>query len=243
MIVFKTTNNIDGKVYVGQTILNDPHYLGSGIRIKKAIKKYGVDNFTREILCECSTQEELNEQEIFWIKELDTQNKEIGYNIHKGGNRYTPKDGTTAEKISNTLTGRTLSEETRKKMSESRTGEGHFTQKSDWNGWSPETLEKMREAKLGKKWSEEHRKNMSLSQLKRWEDSEDLRERFREEFVGEGNPFYGKTHSDETRNKISEAQRGRRWVVNSDNECVRIESTELDEYLLNGYQQGRKWKG
>lgn len=243
MIVFKTTNNVTGMIYVGQTILDDPHYLGSGIKIKKAINKYGRDNFTRETLCECQSQEELNEQEIFWIDRLDAINPEIGYNIHTGGNRYTPCDGTTAEKISKALTGRKLPEDTCKKMSESRSGAGHFTQKPDWDGWSEETLKKMREAKLGKKLNKEHKENMSLSQFKRWESDEELREKFKEEYIGEGNPFYGKTHTEETRKRISEAQKGSRWVVDSDNKCIKIKLNELDDYLSKGYQQGRKWKG
>lgn len=86
MIIYKTTNNLNSKIYVGQSTKNDPNYYGSGKLISYVIKKYGIENFTREILCECSSLEELNEKEIFWIKELNAMDKNIGYNLHPGGN-------------------------------------------------------------------------------------------------------------------------------------------------------------
>jgi group I intron endonuclease len=81
MIIYKTTNLINGKFYIGQDSKNDPTYLGSGKLLNRAIKKYGRKNFIKEILIECNNKDELNQQEIFWISEL----KPI-YNIAKGGN-------------------------------------------------------------------------------------------------------------------------------------------------------------
>ena len=86
MIVYKTTNLINGKIYVGQDSHNDSNYLGSGKILKQAINKYGRQNFQKETLCECKTKEELNEKEIYWIKKLNSQNRNIGYNITDGGN-------------------------------------------------------------------------------------------------------------------------------------------------------------
>ena len=48
MIVYKTTNLINGKIYVGKYEGNRENYLGSGYILKKAIKKYGRENFKRE---------------------------------------------------------------------------------------------------------------------------------------------------------------------------------------------------
>ena len=50
MIVYKTTNLINGKVYIGKDRKNNPSYLGSGILLQKAIRKYGSDNFKKETL-------------------------------------------------------------------------------------------------------------------------------------------------------------------------------------------------
>jgi group I intron endonuclease len=84
-IVYKTTNLQNGKFYVGQHTLDDDEYLGSGIILHKAIKKYGKENFIRETLEEYETKEDMNEGEKFWIEKLDARNPKIAYNIGEGG--------------------------------------------------------------------------------------------------------------------------------------------------------------
>jgi len=83
MIIYKTTNLINGKFYVGKDSKNLPYYLGSGKALKFAIKKYGIENFKKEILEECFSLNELNEREKFWIDELDAIRN--GYNMTDGG--------------------------------------------------------------------------------------------------------------------------------------------------------------
>jgi len=61
MIIYLTVNLINNKFYIGQTITQDRNYLGSGILITKAIKKYGRDNFKRIILRQCSSQVIVNQ--------------------------------------------------------------------------------------------------------------------------------------------------------------------------------------
>lgn len=85
MIIYKTTNLVNGKIYVGQSKYNNPNYLGSGTRLALAINKYGKENFKKEIIEECNTPDELNEREKYWIKELKSQDRNIGYNITSGG--------------------------------------------------------------------------------------------------------------------------------------------------------------
>ena len=63
MRIYKTINLINGKIYVGQDYNNRDNYLGSGKIILKAIKKYKKENFKKEILEECNSQEELDEKE------------------------------------------------------------------------------------------------------------------------------------------------------------------------------------
>jgi len=79
-VIYKITNLINNKIYVGQQSTTDKSYMGSGVILQKALKKYGYKNFLKEILEECSV-ESLDEREVFWIKELDATNPEIGYNI------------------------------------------------------------------------------------------------------------------------------------------------------------------
>jgi group I intron endonuclease len=79
---------VDGKIYIGQSTkdgIDFEKYYGSGVRIKAAVNKYGVENFSKEILLECDCQADLNEAEIFFIKEYNSVNGEIGYNVANGG--------------------------------------------------------------------------------------------------------------------------------------------------------------
>jgi group I intron endonuclease len=102
MRIYKTTNKINGKIYVGKDVNHGPDYLGSGFLLHKAIKKYGRENFVNETIEECENTEQLNEREIFWIKELDSTNRKIGYNIAKGGtggDTWTHLDDATKELV------------------------------------------------------------------------------------------------------------------------------------------------
>ena len=83
--IYKITNNINGKTYIGQHKTENlgDSYFGSGKKIENAIKKYGKANFTKEILEECS-EETVNEREIYWIAKAKSEGK-AEYNIAEGG--------------------------------------------------------------------------------------------------------------------------------------------------------------
>src|SRR5574343_920872 len=86
-IIYKTINEITKKFYVGQhktENINDG-YLGSGSLLKRSIKKYGIENFKREILELCESKSHMNEREIYWIDKLNAKDLNIAYNITKGG--------------------------------------------------------------------------------------------------------------------------------------------------------------
>lgn len=92
--IYKITNQINGKCYIGQSTniqkrLNqhkryafDKSGASYNKILYKAIRKYGIENFTFEVLEECS-QELLNEQEIYWIDYYNSYNE--GYNATYGG--------------------------------------------------------------------------------------------------------------------------------------------------------------
>ena len=103
MYIYKVTNLLNGKIYIGQTHFKRENYLGSGVLISAAVEKYGPKNFVKEYIDEADTQEDLDEKERFWIKELKSQDLEIGYNIADGGwNAFTMNDEIKG-KISSTL--------------------------------------------------------------------------------------------------------------------------------------------
>src|SRR5574343_177718 len=116
MIIYKTLNLINGKFYIGKDTKDNPNYFGSGIVLRRAIKKYGKENFMKQTIEVCSTEEELNEREIYWIDKLDARNPEVGYNMLKGGEGVF-----RGEK--HPMFNKKHSDESRKKMSESKQGE------------------------------------------------------------------------------------------------------------------------
>jgi len=120
MIIYKTINLLNGKIYVGQHNTSaDDGYLGSGLILNRAIKKYGKNYFHREILDFCNSQEELNKKEIEWIGQLSATDFSVGYNVTNGGGYGVV--GLSADK--NHFFGKKHSEESKKKMSEFHKGE------------------------------------------------------------------------------------------------------------------------
>ena len=64
--IYETTNLINGKKYIGQHRGSfDKEYKGSGTLLRRAIKKYGKENFEVKLLEECNNQIHLNEREIY----------------------------------------------------------------------------------------------------------------------------------------------------------------------------------
>jgi group I intron endonuclease len=85
--VYKITNIINNKIYIGKhthlTHKKD-NYMGSGKLLLYSIKKYGIENFKKDILEKC-TYEDICEKEKYWISFYNSTNKVIGYNITNGG--------------------------------------------------------------------------------------------------------------------------------------------------------------
>ena len=88
-VIYKVTNKINGKYYIGRHAtknLNDS-YMGSGKGITNAIKKYGVENFSKEIIAETTSREKL------WDLEKEIVNSNVvkdpmSYNMAFGGKHY-----------------------------------------------------------------------------------------------------------------------------------------------------------
>lgn len=85
--IYLTTNIVNNKQYIGQKksskFLADK-YLGSGVAILRAIRKYGADNFKVEMLATADSQGELDELEVKYISEYRNRGASL-YNIADGG--------------------------------------------------------------------------------------------------------------------------------------------------------------
>ena len=159
--IYRITNKITDKTYIGQhkyKDLND-NYMGSGKLIRRAQKKYGIENFEKEILySRIQYKATADDMERFAIAKERALGK-AEYNIADGGQGgplYKGKQHSEEWKkmMSETLKGRKLSEEWVKKISESKKG----------RKLSDETRRKLSEAHKGMKgkhFSEESKKKMS----------------------------------------------------------------------------------
>ena len=85
MVVYCTTNILNGKKYIGKDTKDNPNYLGSGKGLRNAIKKYGKENFKKQILARVNCKEFLKELEIYYIEYYNAVESTLFYNITKGG--------------------------------------------------------------------------------------------------------------------------------------------------------------
>lgn len=130
-ILYQTTNLVNGKIYVGVHKVADNAtsitYLGSGKTLKKAIKKYGKDNFIRSTLAKFSCAEDAYFAERITVTE-DFVSREDTYNIKLGGIgcRGLPLTDAHKAKISASGKGRFVTEETKNKMKNNKNNLGHI---------------------------------------------------------------------------------------------------------------------
>lgn len=174
--VYMHTNKINNKSYIGITSKSVKERWGkNGSKYKKnrhfwgAIRTYGWDNFYHDILFSNLTKENACKIEKALIATFMTQDPEMGYNIASGGEANE---------------GFHLSEETKKKFSEQRSGDKH------WN--------------FGKHWSSETKQKIAEVQKKNGKHKGENNPMYGTHRCGKDNPMYGKRQSDETRQKIRE---------------------------------------
>jgi group I intron endonuclease len=177
MIIYKITNNINNKMYIGQTIrpllkrFKEHKKRANCSALYEALKKYGEENFTIELIENVESINLLNEREQHWITFYNTLSPN-GYNLTSGGNNGRVSSEETKQKLSNFMKGkvgkdhpgyghkvteehkkllsdqmknRIILDETKKKMSESAKG----NQKQLGKKRSEETKLKMSQKKKG----------------------------------------------------------------------------------------------
>ena len=152
--VYKTTNLINGKIYIGihSTEDLDDGYIGSGVAFRHAVNKYGKENFHKEIIHQCSSREKASNMEATLVTESFCL-KSTNYNMRTGGDECYAHHTATRKKMSEARKGSKLPkyrvEQIRKYMLEN----------NPMN--NKDSRDKIRDAKLGVARSEELKKKVS----------------------------------------------------------------------------------
>lgn len=206
-IIYKTTNLINGKFYIGKHQTNDLNdgYVGSGKLLKRAIKKYGMDNFKTEIVETCPTEVHMNMAERIYV----VVDREVSYNICPGG----------------------------------KGGFGYIRDMPNYKEFQ------LRGAKAGGKASSriQYARGTGLfSKETRLKVSAGMKIRHQLGIANKPPGTKGFVFSADSKNKMSTSAKGSKnsqygtiWITNG-NETFKIQSHELDRYILNGYRRGRK---
>ena len=185
-IIYKTTCIVNQKYYIGchATDNIDDGYLGSGTLLKRAIKKYGKENFTREILLYLSNSTDMFNKEKTLVNESIVNDK-TSYNLVIGGSggfkiqnvsEWKNKLKIARANSSYKFPGVSPSAETREKISKSLKG------RPSWNKGLPGTFTNKSHSSESKQKISKSRKGLT---------------------AGKDNPMYGKS-----------AVKGRKWYNN-----------------------------
>ncbi len=145
--VYLIVDNLTYRTYIGQHRFSkrqacwlEDSYMGSGLHLKNAQKKYGIEHFEKFLIQYCYSEEELDKQELFWIKRYKSLGK-AEYNIHirayYNHNRPSPKERSIKALVDWTKK-YGHSEEWKKEISQKLKGHKDFT--------TPEGIEKMRKS-------------------------------------------------------------------------------------------------
>lgn len=250
--VYAITNSVNGKKYIG--ITNDitrrfrqhksqlKYGKHPNVKLQRAYNKYGQDKFDFSVLeeLECS-KKELADREIYYISKYDSCDN--GYNLTYGGDNYGNNVITekTKQLLRTVKLGYKESEETKKRKSiamkncsdmEERKKRSSKILRDLWK--TKEFREKMAKLNKGNTYTLGHHM------------SEEQKSKLSEMRKGEKNPFYGKSHTDETKQLLSEKSKNR-WMNSEFVEKVSINRNKVmqsEEYRHKQslFSQGRSKK-
>jgi group I intron endonuclease len=157
MLIYKATNIINGKIYIGKTVKALKSRIaehkadinrGQIFHFHRALIKYGFDNFKWEILEKANDLDELNRLECYYIELFNSRDRLLGYNIAYGGCGGGNRIGVI------------LSDETKKKISTAKTG-------ISWGNHTEESKRQISSKRKGIKFSDTHRSNLCKARSKR----------------------------------------------------------------------------
>lgn len=219
--IYLTTNLKNNKKYIGMTTKCNNNYFGSGKLIKRAIKKYGRENFKFDILQYENDFDKLCDLERYYIKKYNAIEDDNFYNIHEGGNGGNTIKGYTEEQKQKYKEKMKIviselykdNDELRKRISENvklsfdKNNSREKISKSIKQRIkdNPEYLKKISDKTKEAFKREQVKNNHKNGNLKAWQN-EERRKKYSEMYKGENNPNYGNKISDENKLKMAKAR-------------------------------------
>jgi hypothetical protein len=207
--VYKFVHKETGKYYIGSH--NKPSagstYMGSGLIWRKALEKYGPDSFDKEILYEGDFYRQEEER---ILKELDAANDPQSYNMKNeslGGSFPGEKNGMFGKKLTDAekyKCGSAFRGKNRPDHSEKMKGEGNPAFGKNDHSWAIVSLAK---SNIGKTLEEIYGNEKALQIRSKLSESQIgiSKPHLSVMYKGEGNPFFGKTHTNEAKERISKS--------------------------------------
>ena len=204
--IYKITNQVNGKIYIGKTILPiekrlKRHFYLASRKVNRylydAINKYGKENFIIELTEDCE-YDLANEREIYYINFYNSNNKEFGYNMTIGGDGGRMPDESLKKMIVK-KTGMKMSEETKRKISKANKGKIPHPMTEDIKEKISKSLKKLGHKPPTQYWS------------------------------GENHPMYNKNHSNKTKQKLSEFRMGKTWEEINGKDSARINKEKMSK--------------
>lgn len=161
--VYEIKNNLNGKIYIGihkTKDINDS-YMGSGVALKSAYEKYGIENFQKRILYVYDNFNDMRNKEVELVTESFVRRTDT-YNLTVGGLQG-PVDDLSRLKISIANKGKKKpprSVEHRENMSVSKKGK-------TWGHHSDDSKRKIKESQIGREFSESQKDNIRQAMLRK----------------------------------------------------------------------------
>lgn len=235
--VYMTRNKITGHLYIGKhrremnpNDIDDSWYLGSGVLLKRAIEKYGVENFERTILCECSDDASLNKMEQLFISHYNAVNDDKFYNLTFGGDGLSVVPECVRERMRHPH--KPMSDNARANMSRT------FSQEA-----RERFAQNARDKLTGRVHTQQSKANMSAGHIGSKSIYKDgvykyVKEHELHTYLADGWILQGVLHG---RKIVRKDQGTKVWIHKGDEERV-VRKDIVEEYYDDGWLRGRIYK-
>lgn len=261
-----TTNTVNGKRYIGQhrSEVFDTTYLGSGVLLLRAVNKYGKEKFKIEILVECDSCEELNQQEYKFVEDYNACKDSQFYNVAVGGYMGSNYEGMSPErkqevidKWKHSYNSRTEEEkqqtiekwrvscsqqslEKKSEISRKLSTSGKLAQRSLSEEQMKAKLEKAAKTRASRPIEESQRvsNNYTQANIRRWQNMTEQQLAARTETYKATRGKQTQEQRDSFSKKCKEEYANRVWI-HKGTKIKHVLNSDVESYLMDGFTFGR----